>query len=486
MMTPFFRNGARMMCVFGAISLAATVGKAQNRDVVFQHGIWANAQAWQQEAGVLLDALLINSFIASTPSKDHCSGQAAELTSQVSSAASNAILIGHSNGGLVGRTANLPSPYNARSWGGVVTVGSPHGGAQLMASVINGPVANWLLAIGGDFGQAVDYYVNVIFPSEIATAIQAHEDVIGLTGQIVGGLASLGFGAANPVSDDMIPGSNMLANVLNTPGNLVREASAIPIRIGITSTLPSNTGLIWKGLAGASWQSGRNLQNTITSVFWTAYFAALAFQDEDNPAYQQQINAGAYLWANVAGDFEIADDDYCFLIGAWEVNHCGPSDGIVPVGAQNYPGAMQNISVTGPSHTEETHSSEINSRLQDIFDNTLQIQRRPPPGWATINGPSTMRPGNNCYWYASTNVTSPNYQWEVNGTVVGTSSDLWYSASSNFTLNLQVWNGSDGAGTSISVSVSNDNGDCALQRPSAARTTGWTVIRPTPREATAF
>jgi hypothetical protein len=87
----------------------------------------------------------------------------------------------------------------------------------------------------------------------------------------------------------------------------------------------------------------------------------------------------------------------------------------------------------------------------------------PPPSWyVNIYGPDAMRPGNLCHWYAQHNIPEPaNYQWSVDGNVVGNSQDLWYSASSNFTLDLQVWNNSGpGGGHQKSISVSNENGDC--------------------------
>jgi pimeloyl-ACP methyl ester carboxylesterase len=133
----------RAICV-AALCVASSAAAAQDRDVVFQHGIWSSAQTWQQESSNLAGVFKILPRVPTTDSRAIYSAQASDMSSQVGAAAANAILIGHSNGGLVGRLANVPAPYNDRPWGGLVTVGSPHGGAQLMASTVTG--SDWQLA----------------------------------------------------------------------------------------------------------------------------------------------------------------------------------------------------------------------------------------------------------------------------------------------------------------------------------------------------
>jgi len=87
---------------------------------------------------------------------------------------------------------------------------------------------------------------------------------------------------------------------------------------------------------------------------------------------------------------------------------------------------------------------------------------------ASIYGTSTMRPGNTCHWTVSTNVPDPtDFEWIIDGQVVGTSADFYYSTSSSFTLQLEVANGSGqgASGGSLNVHVSPENDDCAEQRP---------------------
>ena len=51
----------------------------------------------------------------------------------------------------------------------------------------------------------------------------------------------------------------------------------------------------------------------------------------------------------------------------------------------------------------------------------------PSPYFANVSGPSEIRPQNTCYWSVDTNVPDPMFEWQVNGTVVGTDAQLFYS-----------------------------------------------------------
>jgi hypothetical protein len=316
--------------------------------------------------------------------------------------------------------------------------------------------------------DASSYYASIagLLPIEVATAVDADQDFFGVTADVTAALGTLWFSASNPVSADMVPGSNVLANVLNTPGNLNRESAALPVRVGIRSTLQSNTGLVWKGLRGEYWQGSRNAQMVAAAIAELAWAATVNYENEEDPAFAGLVRNGAHLWLDLAVDVEAMDNDYCFLMGAWILNQCGPSDGIVPHGAQTYFGATRVVDITGPSHIEETRSPEADAALKQIFDNDFQIPRRPippPPRWAAIQGPTIVPPGATCYWNASTNVASPNYRWTVDGNIIGTDIDVSYSASSDFTLDLYVWNGSgDEAGVSQPISVSFDDGVCSV------------------------
>jgi hypothetical protein len=82
-----------------------------------------------------------------------------------------------------------------------------------------------------------------------------------------------------------------------------------------------------------------------------------------------------------------------------------------------------------------------------------------------VHGPTTAKPGNNCYWYASTDIPNPTFEWSVDGEVVGGSTlELWYAVSSTFELRVRAWNaeGAYQVGT-ITVNVSTENSRCEVE-----------------------
>jgi hypothetical protein len=83
--------------------------------------------------------------------------------------------------------------------------------------------------------------------------------------------------------------------------------------------------------------------------------------------------------------------------------------------------------------------------------------------YATISGTTTMGTSMTCHWYGGTTIENPSYQWIVNGTVIGTSSDVYYtSGSSSFTLELHVTDSGTGAFAykSLDITVSQGTPQC--------------------------
>jgi len=86
----------------------------------------------------------------------------------------------------------------------------------------------------------------------------------------------------------------------------------------------------------------------------------------------------------------------------------------------------------------------------------------PPTNTVTIYGASAIKPSTSCNWTYSTSVSSPNVEWEINGSVVETGPTLTHSASDSFTIVIRVWNDSDAtyATTSRYVTVSSEASEC--------------------------
>jgi pimeloyl-ACP methyl ester carboxylesterase len=418
--------GARTLAVL-ACAVAPTL--SAQRSVVFQHGLMSSGATWTQEANALAAVFDITPFLPTTSSSSIFATQASQLTSQVTSAGADAILIGHSNGGLIGRVANMPSPYPGRPWGGIVTIGTPHSGAPLAATVADGEVGNWLSYLNYEFWDPIDYYYPLVNPdvdqwgwAYVQFALDAFDDASNILVTIGGGLSALYVNSAYPVLADMAPYAAMIGT-LNSAQNLSREASAVPTRIGITSVLSSNSGMVFKGIT-SNWQSKRDIQMGLSALYLGigAYFAAYSPCDTcyDPNAIEEQVNA--WRWVNFGLDAYVMDDAWCQLIGAWNGASCGANDAIVPAWSQAYPGpSAQQRTITGPSHIQETSSSQLDQRLRDILANTFHI---PPPGGGgggslsvSITGPSNVKPGATCEWFATVSDGTPpySYSWTPGG-----------------------------------------------------------------------
>ncbi|MGV3709334.1 MAG: hypothetical protein ACO1Q7_10870 [Gemmatimonas sp.] len=82
------------------------------------------------------------------------------------------------------------------------------------------------------------------------------------------------------------------------------------------------------------------------------------------------------------------------------------------------------------------------------------------PWYATISGAATVQPNASCHYMSSSNLSYTSIEWKVNGTVVGTNWDLFYSSSSTYFLEVEATDGVDVAYGSKLVTVSNEAGTC--------------------------
>ena len=174
--------------------------------------------------------------------------------------------------------------------------------------------------------------------------------------------------------------------------------------------------------------------------------------------YQRMlIGSGEYMTVNLTeedrGDtFGFNNDDYC---------------GVVTLGPQSY-GAWKTYGNQGGCEGGVDEGYLFGYVADARFDWTPKTAPNPPPPpapyWVTIQGPSTMQPGQTCNWYASHNVPDPSYQWYVDGVLVGTDADLIYTGNSSFQLQVQVNSAQGGGqGASLYVDVSTSNPACAFQ-----------------------
>lgn len=375
----------RLCAILAAlVACVATPALAQQTPVVFVHGFNSSGGTWQDAAAHFSNQLAIQPHVPTLDWKRPYGEQAATLQNSYAGLPNNTIAIGHSNGGLISRQWS-----RSHDLAGIVTVGSPHRGAPLAA---NGPLllsyfGNLIHVANASLAQ-LDFIASRQPAGDWWWVIQQAADVVywstsigsWLMDEFAGDLAHF-VESRVPVLRDMKPGSDFLVD-LNSNANLSREASALPVRIGIVS-MTSTYGLPWRAIApeNADW-----LAAFTRVVAWNMAMAglnAMFVADPEDPK-SFDIGWGFFETANMLWNL---DEFWCRAVssvGAWIP--CQPSDAVVPAYSQEYPGGL-NIYVPGygPAHSEET--DHVNEWLEVALVNHLHVPPfgsvptpPPPPG----------------------------------------------------------------------------------------------------------
>src|SRR5262249_16176880 len=103
---------------------------AQERPIVFVHGFGSSGDTWAGAPLRLQTNLAIQTATPSLSASSLYEQQANELQWQAGGFGSDIIAVGHSNGGLVARQWSRQHPVS-----GILTVGTPHGGAPLVRNL---------------------------------------------------------------------------------------------------------------------------------------------------------------------------------------------------------------------------------------------------------------------------------------------------------------------------------------------------------------
>lgn len=352
-----------------AIALAASQARAA-QDVVYVHGILSSGETWQQAADRISHTFVTTSTRPDLTSLAFISIQAGQLLSDINGISGNAIAVGHSNGGLV-----LRDTAGNRGYQGLITIGTLHQGAPLMANGLNGNIPAWGNVVATSVVTPFNYYADLAFsPFEdffflIARPFVAVMSVLG-AGL---GAAANHIGIATPalgftVATDMVPGSDLI-NFLDSPGHLAIEQSYVGQRVGIASLVPTPLGLTWKAVVPSLWLPLTSFQYASAGVFLLMFSYYATYFNFDDPLWLVKI-AGADLWLQAAEAVLLMDPVWCGLVGT---DSLCLSDAVVPFESQLYPGAAINYIIVGPSHTEETRSDELFSQLSATLNNDFHV-----------------------------------------------------------------------------------------------------------------
>jgi len=358
-----------------AALLGADAVHAQDRPVVFVHGLNSDGGTWESAANRLQEYLAIASHRPTLHGSSY-GDQANELHSQLWWLPSATVAVGHSNGGIVSRHWS-----GLHEVSGILTLSTPHQGAPIFAHV-----ADWinfnLMAfdlIGGvsaAFGVTYDdsWWVYAAIQGVLSLATQGAQDAIL---QLAG---TLGLRQWLPIFPEMIPGSGYLS-ALNSSGNLAREASAIPARVGIVNVAHN---FYWGGVFRAVWPNyGDAISGTIhASAAVLDYYAGYLWSSPNPIDWQraQRISTVAWwlwvheeIWCRTISD----PSPYAYTSSGF----CAENDTLVPTWSQVYPNAT-NIGLRGtPAHVDQT--GNMDATLYEALVTFMPVYRRgaePPPG----------------------------------------------------------------------------------------------------------
>jgi pimeloyl-ACP methyl ester carboxylesterase len=377
------------------------------------------------------------------------------LTAQASAIPDTAFVVGHSNGGIVAREANREG---GRNWQALVTVGTPHQGAEFANSVLDGLLGSYVVYLTDATAAPVWYYSQFYEDPQYWDSFSSVAALWNEFGSYIPAFAAaVGFGVTDLLSQ-MVPGSGFL-QTLNGSANQSRESAAIPNRIAIVSSLDDNNGVIFRALFSAAAASiDRDARSVAIGVFLSAGTYYEFYDDYSDPYMQDKID-NADLWFSAADALGYMDSDWCRLIGAGP--YCLPNDGIVPASSQVAPNTNRTIFIQNASHTEETKADVTYFALHGLFavggPLTIPVIGSGNNGGLSIggiDGPPYIYPGDSPVFTANVGggQTPYSYTWTVNGTVVqtGSSGSLSFFATSDFEVGVVV---TDAAGAQVSATL---------------------------------
>jgi sugar lactone lactonase YvrE len=417
------------------------LGGAQN--VVFQHGLEGSGCSWTDSSFSMTAALngalsFATEIVPSLPSTEALATQTSALVSQLqTTGGSHYVLIGHSQGGLISRSAaqffqnNSPTTVT-----GVITVDTPNMGAPIIKNGIGAAsqVGNYLSFIVDDINGVFDCYdefgdygpfcaVGCDDPNggELLCAL-----LLGGTGDgniINDAIAALGIYVLNqsiPATIDLEPGSAFLNTLNSFPENFVR--------VGIVSDstdiygpfLPEQLG---GDLVSASFGEDTVLTLQIADAALNGIIGSLIGDEisidcTDFPDQEECVNDDAYIFAFATIDNDLFVPDAYFDPLPLPNECCDFSDGIVNGQSQFYPpqsSVVQYVIEGADTHLASTKSPIVASALLTALERNFFVPAKgctytlsptsvtEPVGGG--KGTFTITTGSTCGWTVQSNAS---------------------------------------------------------------------------------
>ncbi len=354
----------------------ATRGEVTGPRVALQHGILSDACTWTggYPANLFARAVNVRALrVTETTSSNRYVFQAEALRSQTQQLQTGPyVIVGHSNGGVVGRMA--ARTFGTGSVAGVVTLGTPHAGAPIVR--FNRQVA--LLAGTVATSDALFATVTLVFGQEIGLVGSG----IGLVGSAIartkagpgllfaaGGVGTLLIQGSQDVFSEMSPGPFAAAGL-----NLLPEP--VYTKIALFSETPQrwiSARIACDQFGGGGAGCVKRMERAARWAFFTSIIGTVAGIAGFTPGFAVAQFAGSWLAKMWAID----------RLYRWVVSDGAASDGIVPATSQR---AFPNLTLPprrilgDPTHLMMTKTRAGREALEDGLRNNGAFITGSPPG----------------------------------------------------------------------------------------------------------
>jgi predicted alpha/beta hydrolase family esterase len=376
------RSIVGVACASAILVGASTVASAQDRPVVFIHGVGSGPETWEETASRLQSRLQIAPERARVSWWESLETQGSQMDGRFGGLPGSTIAVGHSLGGLVARQWSRSHQLD-----GLITLGSPNRGAPI-ANHINewaGYNTSLFNAVGNAF-----YWLSNLSYDQWWWVYSAVEGALNWGGYIADFslyhlLVELGMQYAVPFVQEVYVGSPYLDRLNNGAG---WEASTIASRVGIVNTASE----YWRGgpfrLKNPDY-AGEVSILTSTAAAALDYWGFRVYAEADALDWQAHSlafslwDAAFWLWNFDEFWCRATSDDRPLWSG-----RCFPNDGFVPTWSQYLPAATVNFEAYGgPVHTQET--DRFDEYIYAALTNFMHV---PPRGAPSQPGPGPTQP----------------------------------------------------------------------------------------------
>lgn len=348
------RQVARVASTMAGLLLSAGILSAQDRPMVFAHGLKSSAQTWTGTANLVTTSYRVRAIIPNLPWSDSYGYQAGQLKYLLGGDTTQLVALGHSNGGIVLRETRRAGV----GFSSIVTVGTPHQGAEMARSVRLALVDTFAVRY---LGYMFDPWVSAPQPTDILWRYLFNRFYYSYTTWQNVFTLSRSFYTKNwYVLGEMEPGNGFLTGTLGQPNAAGSPESSIPSRVSIGVSAPSpHLGIIFSGIQPSYRTQAIAARTAMIAGYYLMadYYSHLRLRVTD-PLYNAKRNAPAkFLLGGVS--MLLWDTEWCKIIGTYQGPFsCAASDGVVPLSSQYWPGSNF-VPATANGHTVETGASHL-------------------------------------------------------------------------------------------------------------------------------